>query len=244
MDNPSRPVSGYPAPNQNGHLHPPPNTAYPYAAPPPSSQPYAYNPYYQAQTPIYRRPAFVRSFVITMIALAIIFGVILFVFWLVVRPRVPEFSLTSLSVSNFSTNNSQLTANWDARLQAYNPNKKMSVYYDDVDSAISYDSVRLSQTQMPPFNQGTRNQTELNAKFAVVGSYIGNKALNGINSDRSGGSVKFDFRLEALARFKYRGWRLRRKWVRVWCDDVAVSLSSNNQSGNLVGGSKKCRVAI
>ncbi|KAJ0021464.1 hypothetical protein Pint_31769 [Pistacia integerrima] len=244
MDNPSRPVTGYPAPNQNGHPHPPPNAAYPYAAAPPPSQPYAYNPYYQAQTPIYRRPAFVRSFLITMIALAIIFGCILFIFWLVVRPRVPEFHVTSLSVSNFSTNNSQLTANWDARVQAYNPNKKMSVYYYDVFSAINYNSVTLSRTQMPPFEQGTRNQTELTAKFAVVGSYIEEKAVNSINSERSGGSVKFDFRLEAYARFKYGAWRMRRKWARVWCDDVAVSLSSSSGSGNLVGGSKKCRVAI
>lgn len=129
-------------------------------------------------------------------------------------------------------------------MQAYNLNKKMSVYYYNVVSAISYNSVTLSVTQMPPFFQVIRSQKKLTAKLTVVGSYIGEKAMNVIRRERSRGSVRFDLRLEAFASFKYGSWRMKVKRAKILCDNVAVSLSRYSDSGNLMGGAKKCRVHI
>lgn len=243
MENPSRPFTGYPAPNPNGH--PPPNTAYPYSAPPPNSHPYNYPAYYNAPQPYpNRRATFLRSFIVAAVAVTAIFGCALLIFWLVVRPRVPEFQLTSLSLSNLSTNQSRVTGNWDARLEAYNPNKKMTVSYDDVVSSINYNTHYITQTQIPPFRQGTRDRTELNPKFSVVDSYIDPKRLDEMNTERASGTVGFDLRLDAIAGFKYGGWRTRRRPVRVFCNDVPVNVSSSRASGSLVGGAQKCRVRM
>ncbi|KAH9659593.1 LEA 2 domain-containing protein [Citrus sinensis] len=237
MEN-SRPATGYPAPTHNGY--PPPNTAYPYSAAPPQSQPYSYPPYYQPPT---RRNNLLRPLVVAAVAVTVILGCALLIFWLVVRPRIPEFHLTSLSVSNFSTNQSQVTGNWDAAIEAYNPNKKMRVSYYDVVSGIYYDGNYLTRTPLPPFSQDTRERTPLSAKFSVIDSYVERKVLDSINAERARGAVKFDFRLEAIAGFKYGGWRTRRRLVRVWCPDVPVNVSSKG-SGSLVGGARKCRFEV
>lgn len=239
MEN-SRPATGYPAPNPNGY--PPPNTGYPYSAPPPQSQPYVYPPYYQAPPPN-RRNTLLRSFVVAAVAVTVIFGCALLIFWLVVRPRIPEFHLTSLSVSNFSTNQSQVTGNWDAAIEAYNTNKKMRVYYYDVVSGIYYDGHFLTRTPVAPFKQDTRERTPFSVKFSMIDSYAERKVVDSMNAERASGAVKFDFRLEAIAAFKYGGWRTRRRLLRVLCPDVPVNVSSKG-SGSLVGGARKCRVSI
>ncbi|KAK1587167.1 hypothetical protein Q3G72_010284 [Acer saccharum] len=243
MENPSRPVTGYPAPNPNGH------PAHPYQAPPPPlSQPYHYPPYYQsAPPPLYpnRRRSFLRTILVVTVAFFVIFGSILLIFWLVVRPHLPEFQLTSLSVSNFSASQSRVTATWDARYRAYNPNKKMTVSYYDVVSYIFFKSDFLTSTQIAPFKQDTRNQTDLTAKFSIIDYYVDAKHVNDLNSQRTHGSVNFNVKLEAIAGFRYGAWRARRRLIRVWCNDVPVNVSSSSGgSGNLVGGPRNCKVGM
>lgn len=240
MADPSRPVTGYPA--ANGHPHP--NTAYPYPAqPPPSSQQYQYPPYYYAPPPRDRRVTLFRSILLGIISATIIFGAVLLIFWLVVRPRLPEFQITSLSVSNFATNDSRVTGKWDVRLRVYNPNKKMTVSYYEVVSLIYYKKAFLTRTQLPPFKQDTRNTTDIRATLSTVDTYVDGKAVDSMNSDRSGGSVKFNLRLESIAGFRYGAWRTRRKLVIAWCNDVPINVSSRG-SGNLVGEARNCRVGM
>ncbi|KAI9195290.1 hypothetical protein LWI28_013561 [Acer negundo] len=243
MENPSRPVTGYPAPNPNGH------PAHPYPAPPPPlSQPYHYPPYYQsAAPPPYPNPrrSFLRTILVVTVAFFVIFGSVLLIFWLVVRPHLPEFQLSSLSVSNFSANQSRVTATWDARYHVYNPNKKMTVSYYDVVSYILFKSDLLTSTHIAPFKQDTRNQTDLTAKFSIIDSYVDAKLVNDLNSERTHGSVTFNVRLEAIAGFRYGAWRARRRLIRVWCNGVPVNVSSSSGgSGNLVGGPRNCKVGM
>ncbi|KAH7561299.1 hypothetical protein JRO89_XS10G0208100 [Xanthoceras sorbifolium] len=238
MENPPRPVTGYPAPNPNGH---------PYQAPPPPlSQPYHYPPYYQGAPPPYpnRRATFFRTILIVTVAFFVIFGSILLIFWLVVRPRLPEFEMSSLSVSNFSANQSHVTGTWDARFHATNPNKKMSVSYYDVVSYIFFKSDYLTRTQIAPFKQETRTETDLTAKFSIIDSYVDTKLVNDINAERARSTLTFNVKLEAIAGFRYGGWRTRRRLIRVWCNNVPVNVTSSSGSGSMVGGPRQCRVGM
>ncbi|RHN75491.1 hypothetical protein MtrunA17_Chr2g0321821 [Medicago truncatula] len=98
-----QPATGYPAPppynNHNGAA-----PQYPYAAPP---------QYYNPPPPrSYASRSFFRAFFATMICLAVIFGVILVITWLVLRPSLPTFTLTTLSLSSFNTSSQSLTGTW------------------------------------------------------------------------------------------------------------------------------------
>ncbi|WZZ07086.1 hypothetical protein YC2023_093007 [Brassica napus] len=47
---------------------------------------------------------------------------ILFIFFIIVRPQLPTVYLNSLSVSNFTVSDNRLAGNWDLGLQFQNPN--------------------------------------------------------------------------------------------------------------------------
>ncbi|KAL0417550.1 UNVERIFIED_CONTAM: hypothetical protein Sradi_1168500 [Sesamum radiatum] len=256
MDDHNRPVTGYPAPNPNSNGYsanpPPPGTAYPYtaaAAPPPVNAYYSHqnNPYYQQPDPnIARRATFLRRFLAFVIGLIVVFAAITFIVWLVLRPQLPEFRVDSFSVSNFTLgNNSLISFTSEVRLTARNPNKKMTLSYDHIRAVVFYQSWLLSDTMIPPFSQGTKNETSLTANFAAAGSFLDRPAVDGINSERgNNGNVGFNLRMVSSVRFKAKAWRTRRRFLKVLCGDLAVGIQSNGRSGTLIGGPRQCRVGI
>ncbi|KAJ7948048.1 Late embryogenesis abundant hydroxyproline-rich glycoprotein [Quillaja saponaria] len=242
MQDSSRPVTGYPAhpypqPQHNGG-YPPPGTAYPYPAQPPHQQYYNPNP-----NSYYNNRRLIRTILAFIIGLVIIISVTLFVIWLVLRPRYPEFRVDSLSLNNFSDNSSQsISGTWQVGFVVFNANKKMRATYDALDSSIYYKSEYLSQAAIPPFKQNTREETPLNVTFSAINSFVHDWVVNDINGDRSHGSVNFNLNIRANVWFRSGGWRTRTRLLRVLCRDVAVGVSSNSTSGKLLGGGRKCNV--
>jgi hypothetical protein len=236
MQDPSRPATGYPAPPYNHH-----NVAaqYPYAAPPPQ--------YYHPPPPPprpYASRSFFRAFFATMICLAVIFGVILVITWLVLRPSLPHFTLTTLSLSNFSASNTNqsLTGTWRLSFNVRNGNKKMSVTYNALRSSIFYHSYYITESSLPPFKQETKSETVLNATFSAANSYLEQRAVNDLNGDRSEGSVPFDVQVLASSSFRSGSWRFRTRILKILCRKLLVGISSNSTSGELIGGAKECQV--
>ncbi|KAJ8768038.1 hypothetical protein K2173_020978 [Erythroxylum novogranatense] len=247
MQDSSRPATGYPVPN--GHTPPPTGTAYPYQAPPPNTNTNT-NPYFyynqQQQQPFYsdRRALILRRMIVAVIAVTVIFFTILFIMWLVIRPRLPDFQIQSLSLSNFniSSTSQTVTGNWNARFQVYNPNKKMKIYYDEIESGILYKSDTLSQTRIAPFMQNTKTQSVVEASYSATEAYVDGWVVSGINGERSRGSVGFNVKVVADVGFKVGGLRARRRLLRVLCENVPVGVSTSSKSGNLTGGARDCRV--
>jgi hypothetical protein len=239
---PYRPATGYPFVPNGIHYPPPPSgTAYPYQAPPPQPA----NPYYYNTNQPYpnQRATLLRRLIAALIIVTVIFFTILFIVWLVIRPHLPEFRVTSLSVSSFnaSSSSSSVSGNWNARFQVYNPNK-LKISYGDIQSSIYYKSEFLSQTRIPPFKQAKKNVTDINAEYGAMGSYIAGRAVNQINGDKGRGSVSFNLKIVADAVYRVGGFRARRRLLRVFCDDLAVGFSGNGGSGNLTGGARRCKV--
>ncbi|KAL3626948.1 hypothetical protein CASFOL_029161 [Castilleja foliolosa] len=253
MENPNRPVTGYPAPNPNPNGYsahpPPPGIAYPYpaAAPPP-------NPYYGNQSNSYnqpdpttlRRAALLRRILALAIGLLLAFASIIFIAWLVLRPQAPQFRVDSFSLSNITiTNDSLISFAADARLTARNPNKKLTLSIDRVDAAVYYRSSSLAQTAMPPFSVETKSQIPLTASFASVGNFVEHLAVDGINREKgSNGNLRLNLRMLSLVRFKARAWRTRNSFLKVFCGDLIVGIPSNGRPGSLTGGPRQCQVQI
>ncbi|KAF5744908.1 protein YLS9 [Tripterygium wilfordii] len=242
MADPSRPVTGYPT--ANGYPAPPPGSVYPYQAPPPQNPSHAY--YYNAPPPPDPRSAFFRRFCLIIVALTVIFATVLFIYWLIIRPTVPEFRVDSLSVSNFNvTSSSQtVTGSWYLRLQVYNTNRRMTVSYDDVRPSIFYETESLVETRIPPFQQGKKNQTFVDASFSATNSYVDRWVVDGISADRARGNVSFNVKVVAVVNFRTGAWRARARVLRVYCRDVPVGITASSRSGKLVGGARECRVGV
>ncbi|KAJ7948049.1 Late embryogenesis abundant protein [Quillaja saponaria] len=137
MQDSSRPVTGYPAhpypqPQHNGG-YPPPGTAYPYPAQPPHQQYYNPNP-----NSYYNNRRLIRTILAFIIGLVIIISVTLFVIWLVLRPRYPEFRVDSLSLNNFSDNSSQsISGTWQAAIPPFKQNTREETPLNVTFSAIN-----------------------------------------------------------------------------------------------------------
>ncbi|GMJ15497.1 hypothetical protein like AT2G27260 [Hibiscus trionum] len=229
MQDSSRPVTGYPVQNLNAGAPPPPATGYAYA-----------RPYYQypAPPPQKPRPTFLRRLLAAVAVVLIIFGAILFIIWLVLRPQLPDFSIQSLSLSNFNATNQRVNATWNAQFQVSNPNKKLSIYYEEIVSSVFHKDYFFSETRIGPFVQGTRNAASLGASYSVVDSFVDGKVVDEMNEERGGGEMKFNLKVVADVAFRYGGWTGRERFLTVWCDGVAVNASS----GMMTGGPKECSV--
>ncbi|KAL6527931.1 hypothetical protein OROMI_029742 [Orobanche minor] len=253
MEDRNRPVTGYPAAqnsHQNGYpVHQQhPGAAYPYPAAP---QAYfnSQNPYYPQNYPYdqesVRRATCLRLIFAFVIGLVIIFGTVTFIVWLVLRPQLPEFQVDSFSISNFTLgNNSLIYFTSEIRLTARNPNKKMSIGYDHIEAAIFYKSESLSETTVPPFWQKTKNETSLLASFAAAGSFVDKSVADRINGERlKNGNVGFNLRMLFRVRFEAKAWT-RRRFLKVLCGDLIVTIPSNGSRGALTRGSQQCRVGF
>ncbi|KAF4371055.1 hypothetical protein CsatB_028376 [Cannabis sativa] len=249
MADTSRPVTGYPAStyphqpqpnaaNPNGYPYPPP---YHHQQPPPNNPNYGYPYRYDPA-----RTTFIRRIFALMVAFFIVSASIIFIIWLVLRPRLPKISVDSVSLTNFNVSSSSpaVSGNWAIGFSVNNPNKKMSIAYDEIDSVVFYRSTFLAETRISPFTQGTRSQTSVNATFSAFNSYVEKSVVSGIATDRGRGIVNFNIRVLARVGFRTGGWRLRRRLLRVLCEDVGVGLSSTSGTGKLVGGGRECRVGI
>ncbi|PWA99254.1 Late embryogenesis abundant protein, LEA-14 [Artemisia annua] len=238
-NNYNRPVTGYPAPAANG---------YPYAAPPPqpnssyfnvsSTNPNYYpNPNYNQQ-----RVTFLRRIFAVLVASVIIFGTIIFIMWLILRPQVPQFRVQSFTLSNFNESNNLVTGNWDASLDVRNPNDKIVLYYDHLEAAVFYKGESIAVTTVAPFMQGKKNETSVKASFAALNAYV-----NYGNGIKGSGSVEFNLRMVARVRFKAGAWWARRRILRIYCPDLNLpvgGVGKNSTGGSLSGGAKNCRVAF
>ncbi|XP_077234428.1 NDR1/HIN1-like protein 10 [Tasmannia lanceolata] len=235
----NKPVTGYPAAQPTYPAAQPSATAYPY----PAQAPYYIN--YQTYPP-QQRNTFFRRLLISAIALFIIIGGITFIIWLVLRPRLPDFSISSASVSPLNTSSSsQLTANWDLTFSVRNPNKKMNIYYDRIVASVVYGQDVLSVTTLQPFYQAKRNLTTVRARMVVDSFYVGDKVMRNIAAERSLGAVNFNFRLVAWVRFRSGAWRTRRHLMRVFCEDVKIAYSNATALGTLFGtGPRQCDVDL
>lgn len=250
MSNQQYTATGYPAPSAASHAA----GGYPYAAPPPHPTHYANNAnpnpnpnafYYSAPYGTAQRATYYRRFMVAVVSILIIFATVLFIIWLVLRPRVPQFRMDSLSLSQFNvSSSSSVSGNWTASFTVYNPNSKMHVYYDDLDGGVYYRSELLATNRLPPFDQATKSSRNMSATFVATTAYVDGWVASGINGDRGHGSVKFNLKIVATVHFKAGGWWTRRRFLRVFCDDLPVGISSNSAIGSLTGGPQNCAVGV
>ncbi|PIA54376.1 hypothetical protein AQUCO_00900724v1 [Aquilegia coerulea] len=270
-NDPNKPVTGYPylhqpppppsstAAQPNNYPPPPPQqfhyqqqthtgTAYPYTVPPPANYYYnnpnnAYPPqnYYNPQ-----RATLFRRLIVALISVFILFGIITFITWLVLRPHVPDFQIESASLTGFNTSiPNQFTAIWDIGFYVRNPNKKMTIIYERIDGYMFYRKEKLSENGIAPFVQNTKNETRFKAKFVAPGTYVDSDLISQMTSERNRGTVNFNLRLIGWIKFKTGSWRTRMRLMRVFCDNIPIMFSANSGGvGTLSGGPKKCDVDL
>ncbi|KAL6640383.1 hypothetical protein ACP70R_021506 [Stipagrostis hirtigluma subsp. patula] len=245
-----------PAPAANGTAAAPAaafGVAYPYPAPPHHAPPppYHHHPYppppHHHHYPHPPPPTCLRRLLALVVGAFLLLGAATFIVWLLLRPRVPAFSLASLTLSraSYRPDNSTLSASFDAALVASNPNSKLSVTYFSPLATVSLaPSSPLAVASLPPFSQGPRNTTTLAFHLAVDDAYVGPDDAAALKSG-AGGTVEVQIRLITVAVFDRGGWRTRRRVMRVMCDGVPVVFRGKNSTDAAFNGpARRCDVVL
>ncbi|KAL7609306.1 hypothetical protein Lser_V15G13736 [Lactuca serriola] len=159
----------------------------------------------------------------------------IYVIWVSLFLHPPEFDIQKVTVTNLSISSySQISGDWKVDFMFRNPNSKINLYYDQIEVVVSYKSNSIAQTLLPPFIQGTNNQTTIRATLTSLMMLC---VHDQESIKRSHGVITFDVTM--TARVQTRVW-----WGITWaltvdCSNLQIAVG-NGGSGTLVGGSKKC----
>lgn len=162
-----------------------------------------------------------------MLAIIFLVGLIVLIIWLVVKPKHLVYSIESGSIVGYNlAETNHLNSTFKFVIKAYNPNKKVSIYYDKVETWVSYDKQKIAFNTLAPFFQPRKNVTMLGVNLVAHDVALSGDTAADLKRERSGGTVVLDFRMRAKIRVKVGGWKSRHRTLRVKCSPVLVRYKS------------------
>ncbi|KAH7663553.1 Late embryogenesis abundant protein LEA-2 subgroup domain-containing protein [Dioscorea alata] len=140
-------------------------------------------------------------------SIIIILGIIVLVLWLVLRPNeikayVETATLSNFSLSSNTTNSNFLTSNLTMDLSIRNPNKRISFYYDYIETQAWYDDTRFGFKTLDPFYQGKKNTTVLHPEFSSRTAVLSDSVVTTYNREKGEGFFYVDVKVYMKMRLK------------------------------------------
>ncbi|KAK4286400.1 hypothetical protein QN277_002960 [Acacia crassicarpa] len=173
-----------------------------------------------------RRPGLIRYISIAILALIVLAGIAVLIIWLVVKPRRFEYSVEDASIHNFNlTDANHLYANFDFNIRAYNPNSRVSIYYDTVEMSVVYEDQTLATNAIQPFFQSHLNVTNLQVKLTAKTVALYGSLPKDLKLERRSGDIELDVWIKARIRFKVGLWKSRDRTMKIFCSPVLVHFS-------------------
>ncbi|KAJ7518181.1 hypothetical protein O6H91_21G058500 [Diphasiastrum complanatum] len=181
-----------------------------------------------------------------LITIVVILGIAALVIYLVLHPKAPKYQLLDAHVSqldvsgNPTFSNPQMSYNIAFTLQAYNPNKKIGIYYDDIRVFLSYDSLEVGQASIAPFYQGHKNTTILETDLTRQNITLQQTTATSLQADLGRQSIPFQILVKVRARVKVGSWKSPHFKVRDTCS-VTISPPSAAVAARLLSSSCKAK---
>ncbi|KAF3455152.1 hypothetical protein FNV43_RR05600 [Rhamnella rubrinervis] len=179
------------------------------------------------QKPARPRLSILRLIAIVFLTLIILVGIAVLIIWLVVRPRHLVYTVEDGSIHSFNIADNHLNSTFDFILRAYNPNNKVSVYYDSIEARVEYDDQTLASDAVQPFFQPHKNVTRFEVKLKSQSVALFGSMPKDLKLERSSGGVELSVQIKAKIRFKVGAWKSRHMILRVYCSPVLVHFSSS-----------------
>ncbi|KAF9597425.1 hypothetical protein IFM89_026005 [Coptis chinensis] len=143
-----------------------------------------------------------------ILSIIVALGIAALIFWFVVRPTKMEYTVVSTDLQRFDlVNNNTIHYNLTLYMDVRNPNKRIGIYYDQLDFIASYTAWnRFAWAGVPRYYQGHRNTTNLRVNFQ------GQQLLvlppwtrDSFNLEKSRGYFGIAIRVYSQIRFKVAG---------------------------------------
>lgn len=188
------------------------------------------------------RAAVVRCIVAAILAAIVVAGLVALVFWLVVRPKPIEYTVTSAAVRHLNVtprdrgpgcSGPTVNATFYLALAIDNPNRRVSMRYEDsVALRVLYGGSELELAAgyvVPGFHQPHRNETTLPvravARSAPFPVPVPDLVAWELEHDLAAGELSVDVEVTTGVRFIVGGVASRYYQVNVTCSPVNIGLS-------------------
>ncbi|WCJ25088.1 Late embryogenesis abundant (LEA) hydroxyproline-rich glycoprotein family [Euphorbia peplus] len=165
-----------------------------------------------------------------ILLLILIIGITAGILFLVFRPKVPDFDIERLQITQFNiSQDSSLSASFDVTIVATNPNKKIGIYYEGGSHiSVWYNGTNLSQGSLPKFYQGHQNTTVLIVPMTGQ-TQDASGLLTSLQQERDRtGIIPLDLKVKQPVRIKLGKLKLFKVNFHVECDLDVDDLSSDN----------------
>lgn len=170
----------------------------------------------------------------------VVAAVAVVIFWLIYRPSPVKFYVNDATLTQFdlSTTNNTVYYNLALNMTVRNPNKRIGIYYDNIEARALYEGERFATTNLETFYQGHKTTDYLSPVFKGQNILVlGSKDLSTYNKDKTAGSYDIDVKLYLKLRFKMGAFKPKFK-PRIECDLKLPLESTGGTSGNFQ--TKKC----
>ncbi|XP_062116982.1 NDR1/HIN1-like protein 6 [Humulus lupulus] len=164
-----------------------------------------------------------------LVLLLIIIAATAGILYLVFQPKLPNYSINSLQISDLRLNfDMTLYAKFYVKITANNPNKKIGIYYQKGGKlSVWYTKTKLCEGSLPNFYQGHQNKTVLNMALTGQTQY-GNTLMTALQEQQQTGRIPLDLKVHAPVAVKLGKLKLRKVQVTGGCLLVVDSLATNN----------------
>ncbi|CAK7338653.1 unnamed protein product [Dovyalis caffra] len=165
-----------------------------------------------------------------LVLLLVVVGATAGILYLVFKPKIPNYSVDSLTISDLRLNfDMSLYAKFDVKITANNPNKKIGIYYEkDGLLSVWYTNTKLCQGSIPKFYQGHQNITKLDVSLTGQ-TQDGNTLMRALQEQQQTGRIPLDLKIDAPVAIKLGRLKLRKVMILGNCLLVVDSLSTNNR---------------
>ncbi|RHN60424.1 putative Late embryogenesis abundant protein, LEA-14 [Medicago truncatula] len=188
---------------------------------------------------------FVRRLTLTVVTIFVIFMAIIGIAWFVMHPHDPSFTVTSLSVSNFTVSDSQLTGVFEAGLTITNKNKKIQLILDNFGVVILYGETVLSEAEVQqPILLVKMSNKSMKVDLVTTNSakFVHKVVQENLVEEWNKGVVNFDVKMVVRVGFEAGIWPSKEKTLCVSCGDLDVEFYSTKDTGKLLGIGKNCNI--
>ncbi|KAL6204900.1 hypothetical protein ACLB2K_022167 [Fragaria x ananassa] len=173
-----------------------------------------------SQTPRRPAPNPIRLIGIILLAIVVLLGLAVLITWLVVKPKRLVYTIENSSIKGYNLTNDHLSATFDFTVRSYNPNKRVSFYYDSIEATVNYNDQTLAFSAVEPFYQRHRNVTRFNVEFVAISTALPSFVSKDFLLEKATGKVQLDVWLKARIRYKVGAWKSRHRTLRISCSPV------------------------
>ncbi|XP_057968044.1 NDR1/HIN1-like protein 6 [Malania oleifera] len=164
-----------------------------------------------------------------LVLLLVIAGATGGILYLVFRPKLPNYSISSLKITDLRLNyDMSLFTEFEVKIKAYNPNRRIGIYYEEGGKlSVWYQQTNLCGGLLPNFYQGHGNTTVLSVVLTGETQY-GSGLMAMMQQQQQTGDVPLDLKVDVPVAIKLGRLKLRKVRFLVGCMLAVDSLAANN----------------